>query len=254
MGIKMNPPQFSDQRRQDPKRGSEARVFDALQNLDLEGYGLYEYRFRRDGKQVDYPLWVTSLGRFAVQVKGGTYEMDQSDQWLLLTPGGDPVKVSSPLEEAADGCMELRDGMRRATSFGNFVAGVVMFTDMERNEEIEHMAWERYHVSVIWGLESLEQDLQRIAEEVDFRRPPNSWVSEKEWRMVYQLQSGEVPGRRDADRHVQEVNRRPAAGEETERQVDLGSATFNIQHLDRLIVLYYPPERDGDGQLLIPEV
>ena len=182
MGIKMNPPQFSDQRRQDPKRLAEARVFDALQNLDLEGYGLYEYRFRRDGKQVDYPLWVTSLGRFAVQVKGGTYEMDQSDQWLLLTPGGDPVKVSSPLEEAADGCMELRDGMRKATTFGNFVAGVVMFTDMERNEEIEHMARERYHVSVIWGLDSLEQDLRRIAEEVDFHRPPNSWVSEKEWR------------------------------------------------------------------------
>ena len=61
MGIKMNPPQFSDQRRQDAKRAAEARVFDALQNLDLEGYGLYEYRFRRDGKQVDYPLWVTSL-------------------------------------------------------------------------------------------------------------------------------------------------------------------------------------------------
>ena len=113
MGIKMNPPQFSDQRRQDPKRAAEARVFDALQTLDLECYGLYEYRFRRDGKQVDYPLWVTSLGRFAVQVKGGTYEMDQSDQWLLLTPGGDPVKVSSPLEEAANGCMELRDGMRK---------------------------------------------------------------------------------------------------------------------------------------------
>ena len=245
MGIRMNPPQFPDQRRQDPKRAAEARVFDALQNLDLEGYGLYEFRFP-PGRQAGRLPPLGDLPRtFRRPGQGGTYEMDQSDQWLLLNPGGDPVKVSSPLEEAADGCMELRDGMRKATTFGNFVGGVVMFTDMERNEEIEHMARERYHVSVIWGLGSLEQDLQRIAEEVDFRRPPNSWVSEKEWRLVYQLQSGEAPGHRDADRYVQDVNERPAAGVETERQVDLGSATFNIQHLDRLIVLYYPPERDG---------
>ena len=36
--------------------------------------------------------------------------------------------------------------------------------------------------------------------------------------------------------------------------MSLGSATFNIQHLDKLIVLYYPPERDGDGQPLLPEI
>ena len=50
MGIRMNPPEFPEQRRQDPKRRAEARVFDALQRLDLEGYGLYEYRFRKEGK------------------------------------------------------------------------------------------------------------------------------------------------------------------------------------------------------------
>ena len=55
MGIKMNPPEFPEHRKQDPKRAAEARAFDALQNLDLEGYGLYEYRFRRDGKQVELP-------------------------------------------------------------------------------------------------------------------------------------------------------------------------------------------------------
>ena len=254
MGIRINPPEFPEHRRQDPKRAAEARVFDALQDMDLEGHGLYEYRFRRDGKQVDYPLWVTSLGRFAVQVKGGTYEMDQSGQWLLLTYDGSSLQVPSPLEEAADGCMELRDGIRKATTFENYVVGVVMFTDMERNEEIEHMAWERYHVSVIWGLDNLDQDLQRIAEEVDFHRPPTSWISENEWRLVYQLQSGEVQGRREADRPVQGMDPRPPAGAETKRQLDLGSTTININSLDKLIVLYYPPERDGEGQLLLPEV
>ena len=176
--------------------------------------------------------------------------MDQTGQWLLLAHDGTSVQVPSPLEEAADGCMELRDGIRKATTFGNFVVGVVLFTDMERREEIEHMARERYHVSVIWGLNSLEQDLQRIADEVDFHRPPSSWVAEKEWRLVYQLQSGEVQG----VRHLKDVNQRPPAGGETKRQLDLDSTPINIHRVDKLIVLYYPPERDGDGQLLLPEV
>ena len=37
MGIRMMPEQFSEHRRQDPKRAAEARVFDALQSMDLDG-------------------------------------------------------------------------------------------------------------------------------------------------------------------------------------------------------------------------
>ena len=54
MGIRMNPPEFPEHRRQDPKRSAEARVFDALQNLELGGHGLYEFRYRQGGMQVDY--------------------------------------------------------------------------------------------------------------------------------------------------------------------------------------------------------
>ena len=38
--------------------------------------------------------------------------------------------------------------------------------------------------------------------------------------------------------------------------MSLGPATFHIQHLDKLIVLHYPPERDGDrdGQPLLLEI
>ena len=254
MAIRMMPEQFPEHRRQDPKRAAEARVFDALRNLNLDGYGLYEFRYRRDGKQVDCAVLIPNLGRFALQVKGANYGMGHNDRWLLTARDGTQVQVPSPLEEATDGCIEFRDGIRKATNYGNFVAGVVIFTDMERHEEIEHMARERYGVFVIWGVDTLEQDLIRIAEEVDFHRPPTPWIAEKEWRLVYQLQSGEAPGRREAGRHSREMEQRPSSGGETERQVAVGSATFNINHLDKLIVLHYPPERDGDGQLLVPEV
>ena len=229
MGIRMNPPEFPEQRRQDPKRRAEARVFDALLRLDLEGYGLYEYRFRKDGRQVDNPLWVPELGRFAVQVKGGTYEADHSDQWFLLMLDGDRKRATSPLEEASDGCIELRNGIRKATTFETYVAGVVIFTDMERNEEIEHMARERYHVVRHLGAErACSRTWSASPRRWDFHRPPSSWVSEKEWRRVYELQYGEASGRRNADRQAPEVEQRPETGGETERQVTLGSATFNI--------------------------
>ena len=254
MGIKMNPPQFSDQRRQDPKRGR--RGSGVRCPADPRPRGLRPLRIPvPPGRQAGRLPPLGDLPRAFRRPGQGWHLRDGSER---------PVAAAHPRRGPGEGLVSPGGGGRRlhgtegwnaeGHDLREFRRGLVVFTDMERNEEIEHMAWERYHVSVIWGLDSLEQDLQRIAEEVDFRRPPNSWVSEKEWRMVYQLQSGEAPGRRDAGRHVQEVNRQPAAGGETERQVDLGSATFNIQHLDRLIVLYYPPERDGDGQLLLPEV
>ena len=143
MGIRMMLEQFPEHRRQDPKRGAEARVFDALQKLGLDGDGLYEYRYRKEGKQVDYPLWLHSMARFAVQVKGGHYEMDNTDKWFLRMPDGRLERVhSSPLEETADGCMEMRDGILEVTGYKNFVAGMLIFRNMQRNEELEHMARE----------------------------------------------------------------------------------------------------------------
>ena len=63
MGIRMTPQEFPKHRRNDPKRRAEANVFDALQTLDLDGYGLYEFRGRRGGMQVDFALWLNDLGR-----------------------------------------------------------------------------------------------------------------------------------------------------------------------------------------------
>ena len=88
-----------DHRREDPKLGAEARVFDALQNLELNGHGLYEFRYRRESQQVDYAPWVHDLARFAVQVKGGQYDMDRYGQRSLRMLEGAPQKVQSLLEE-----------------------------------------------------------------------------------------------------------------------------------------------------------
>ena len=248
MGIRMMLEQFPEHRRGDPKRAAEARVYDALLDLDLEGHGLYEYRHRREGKQVDYPVWLHSMARFAVQVKGGQYEMDNTGQWFLRLPDGKLERVQSPLEETSDGCMEMRDGILEATGFKNYVAGVLMFPDMRCNEEMERMALERYHVHIIWGLENLKEKLEGVAAAARFRRPPPSRISEKEWRGLHELQYRVDDGAREGG----EPTQGPASGQEAGLEFTLGAATIHIRRLDTLIVQQCPLHRGTDGKPFIP--
>ena len=240
MAIRMNPGEFPEHRRQDPKRAAEARVFDALQNLDLGGHGLYEFRYRKEGKQVDAPLWLHNRGRFAIQVKGGSYEMDDTGQWFLRGQDGKLERVSSPLEETEDGCIEMRTAIKEAAGYRNFIAGVLIFPDMCRNEEMERAAWEKHHVSIIWGLDNLRRDLERIADEVVFRNPPRSRVSENEWSRLNELQYRGAASVRDGGGEMRDSARGPEKGWDVERQFTLGSATINIQRLDTLIVQHCP--------------
>ena len=248
MGIRMMLDQFPEHRRRDPKRGAEARVFDALQGLGPDGHGLYEYRYRRDGKQVDYPLWLHSMARYAVQVKGGHYGIYKTGQRFLRMPDGRQERVQSPLEDTADGCMEMRGGIYEVTGFKNFVAEVLMFPDMQRDEEMERVAVESYNVHIIWGLDSLKNDLEGIAAAMELRRPPKSRISEGEWRGLHELAYRGDDGARDGGQPAPDA----ATAQETERQLTLGSATINIQHLDTLIVQQCPLHGDLEGQPPIP--
>ncbi len=253
MAIQMKPEEFPEHRRQDPKRAAEARVFDALQNLDLAGHGLYEFRFRKKGKQVDHPLWLHDKGRIAAQVKGGSYEMDDTGQWFLRRPDGNLERApSSPLEEAEDGCMEMRAALLEATSYRNFVAGVLIFPDMQPDDRIERVALEKHHVFVVWGLDNLQEDLERIAREAEFRRPPRSRISENEWNRLHELQYQGAQGPGNGERAMRGGAQDAEKGKGAEGQFTLGSATIHIQHLDTLIVQQCPQHRDTDGELQIP--
>ena len=142
MGIRMIPEEFPQHRRHDPKRAAEARVFDALQNLDLDGHCLYEFRYRRGGVQVDYALWLDGLGRFAVQVKGGQHMVDRAGQWYRRTPDGAWEEIGSLLKELVDGCMEMRNGIREATSYQTFVAGLLLLPDMRPDDLADLVTWD----------------------------------------------------------------------------------------------------------------
>lgn len=193
MGIQMKE-QFPKSRRQDPKRQAEARVFDTLAGLECAGHGLYEFRYRDDGQQVDYALWLHGVGRFAIEVKGGHYEMPAPGEWALTRPDGERITVPSPVDEAVDGAIEMRNAILEVTGFKNFVAAVLLFPDMDRDERIERTARRTSSVHTVWGLDRLEDGLQRVAELAEFRRHPLSKISRNEWGRLHKLQYAEPSG------------------------------------------------------------
>ena len=65
------PEQFPPDRRADPMRRAEARVFDAIQSSDRPGLAIYEWQRNPGSPQLDFAIWTQGGGRFGLQVKGG---------------------------------------------------------------------------------------------------------------------------------------------------------------------------------------
>ena len=243
MSIRMipeKPPPFDQDRRRDPKRTAEARVFDALQDLDLDGYGLYEFRYRSEGRQLDFALWLDLLGRLAIQVKGGQYSLDDDGQWSLHTSEEGRQPVKSPLAETAEGCTEMHNAIEEATGFYGFVGGVLLMTDMPRDERMEHAALQHEQVYIVWGLDNLRQDLERVVKQVKFRRQLKPRHAENEWREANRLQYRQpgVPGA--TGRPVGKSAEVLDGNLPQEEQAGAGSAVFNIKKVGTLIIQRCP--------------
>ena len=250
MGIRMTPQEFPKHRRNDPKRRAEANVFDALQTLDLDGYGLYEFRGRRGGRQVDFALWLNDLGRLAGSVKGGHFLVDSIGQWYRRSADGVLESIPSPLKELVDASIDMRNAISTATGYRNFVAGALFLPDMERDEALERVALNTEHLHIIFGLDNLKEDLERIAAREEFRSPPEPWFSENESRKVNELQFRGPEGSRDDDEETPAVEAAtpPLVPGPLDRELKLGSATIHIQHVETLVIQHGPQERDIEGQ------
>ena len=58
--------------------------------------------------QLDFALWLTGIGRFAIEVKGGRHPLDREpDRWRPHTPHGTETKAS-PLDQATVAAHDLR--------------------------------------------------------------------------------------------------------------------------------------------------
>ena len=228
------PEQFPEERRHDPKRRAEAAVFDTLAECRRAGHFIYEWGAPGRPHRTDFALWLEGVGRFAIEVKGGAYTLrPESDRWYLQTPDGDLAAKSSPLQQADDAAMDLRNEIHRNTGYKVFIIPVVVFPDMAPDPAIEEYA-QRTNVVVIWGAEYLLTDLEAAARRVGVDHPPRANYIRNE---VSAVTVGGDPGKPTGSG---ETRSEAVAATPVEQLEVSGVAAITINHVERLIVQQAP--------------
>ena len=234
-----SPKKFPQERRDDPKRQAEAEVFDALAACESPGYARYEWGAPGRNHRTDFALWLEGVARFAIEVKGGHYSLD-GDQWYLHTQG-DRQAQSSPLHQADDAAIDLRNEIYRNTGYKVFIIPVVVFPDMAPDPVIEQYA-QRTNVKVTWGTEHLLTDLESVARRVGIDRPPTANHIQNEVQAVNDGANPDEGARRDEPRS--EADAPPAV-----EQMELSASTINvtIHHVDNLVFQQAPDPMPNCG-------
>ena len=229
----ITPEQFPEERRNDPKRRAEAAVFDVLAQSQRAGHALYEWSAPGRCHQTDFACWLEGVGRFAIEVKGGTYTLRRdSDQWFRHTPDGGLQARPSPLRQAADAALDLYDEIQERTGYKLFVIPVVVFVDMAPDQEIDRYAG-CTNVQVIWGAENLIADLEAIANRVGVNHPPKASHVAKEVRAVT---VGSAQATRNG-RPRSEGDAPPPVEQSEVEQLELsGVGAMIIHHVEQFIV------------------
>ena len=128
-------PKFPEHRLRDPKRQAELAIYRALEASNTRGVALYEPRFGRYQRGLDFAVLAEGVGRFGIEGKGGQYSVKNAS-WFLSTPSGQ-IEVDCPALQAWDGSMALRDRIARKQGGGPFVVAVLMFPDMEPDPTLQ---------------------------------------------------------------------------------------------------------------------
>ena len=228
--MQTHPVTFPPDRRNDPMRQAEARVFDEIKSSRLPGFAYYEWQRDHNAPQIDIALWLLNVGRFGMEVKGGQYFLEKG-QWYLKTDTG-PQKKNCPLRKTWTATMSLHDELVDIVDHEAFFIAVLVFPDMEPDQDIIDRA-ERSNVHVLWGTDGLVDRLEQIAVAREVYNPPDAEDIESEVaavtdeQVLYEPQVDE-PLRQD------EVPSPPVAAPRPPMEVAAGPIT--IRHVDTLNV------------------
>ena len=153
-------PKFPKHRLHDPKRRAELAVYRALEASNMPGVALYEPRFGRYQRGLDFAVLAQDIGRFGLEGKGGHYSV-RGTSWFLSTPSGQ-IEVDCPALQAWDGSMALRDRIARTQGRGPFVVAVLVFPDMEPDPTLQR-ALADTAVHAVFGVDDLTGQLAGLA-------------------------------------------------------------------------------------------
>ena len=172
--MQMYPEEFPLDRRDDPLRRAEARVFAALKALDRPGLAYYEWQRDKQHRQLDFALWIEHLGRFGLEVKGGRYFLIRGVWYLKNRRTGRLERLSNcPLEQVSDATMSLHKEVTEKLGGPNYFTPTLLFPDMAPDPDIAARA-ERSHVHLIWGTEQPSERLPAIAAAAGVLYPPTA--------------------------------------------------------------------------------
>ena len=245
--METHPELFPPDRRNDPKRRAEARVFDEIQNSRLAGFAHYEWQRDHRSPQLDFAVWLPEVGRFGLQVKGGHYSL-QNGKWYLRTGNGSEKK-DSPLQKTWDATMSLHDDIVGILKYEAFFIAVLVFPDMEFDQAIAAKA-RRTKVHVIWGVDGLVDRLKEIADVTEVYNPPDAEDIGQEVAAVTDDQVLYEPPGNEQDRH----DDNPVLPEVPPgTRLDIAAGSVTIQHVDTLIVHTAPGWNPDAGHPSLPQ-
>ena len=200
-------PEFPLHRLQDPKRQAEKKLYDQLAQSDVPGYTLYEAYPGRGAPQLDFGVWLEAVARIAAQCKGGEYRIERGE-WQLRTSEGWKRIQCSPVTEARDSALALRDLIARGAGLSVFVIAAAIFPDMAFDQFLADRAAEQ-KVHALFGYENFVQRLIGLTDTQKIILPPTHRQILQEVELVMPELGGHPSEKEPARiviRHVQNLN------------------------------------------------
>ena len=163
-------PEFPRHRLKDPKRQAEKKLYDQLAQSDVPGYTLYEAYPGGGAPQLDLGVWLEEVARIAAQCKDGEYRIERGE-WQLRTKQGWKRIQCSPVTEARDSALALRDLIERGAGRSVFVIAAAIFPDMAFDQFLADRAADQ-KVHLLFGYEDLVDRLIGLTDTQKILYPP----------------------------------------------------------------------------------
>ena len=170
-------PEFPEYRQEDPLRQAELRVYREIVNAQQPGQALYEVKASRHSPEVDFAVWVQDVACFAIEVKGGTYWLENGTLFRQGHIG--PEQVANPLRKAMDGALSISNSIKDRLPGGAFVISVLLFPDLEVEDDIRRWAQDS-RTNVMFGPDSLVRRLTELEDVATVRHRPPAYRIEQE--------------------------------------------------------------------------
>ena len=230
--MQIHPASFPNNRRTDPKRQGELKVYTELSATPTVGLAIYGGKAGPDSPEEDFVLWLHKEVRASVEVKGGETSFEYG-QWILHSVHG-PELVDSPVIQAKDAAFSFKDAVKEAFGRKVYILSVIVFTDMAPDPAIIQEA-ERHKVHALFGTSGLVEKILEIAGTREIFVPPTLSHIRNEAQLF-------VPG---IDYLQQRAAEPRTDGDDREcAKMDIAAQRVIIQHVD--VVNIYTTGSDGE--------